>query len=424
MPGLSKSSLLIALLIFSFSCTSKKPDKVVVPPTPTLGNINFYIETSASMGGYFKSGADLSKIIPNFLVEVENRINNGKGININFIADTIRRYTKNTKDFIHDISTTEISNDKTSEMHRLFEMVTSKAGPNDISIFVSDCILSYSNEDIKRNKEINKDNADGELKATIKSVFLKLAKKNICASLYAFNSSFEGIYYNYQNGRESIAKGATKRPFYIWVFGPRELLADFNKRLSDLSNFAPELVIDFGLFQNPVQQYDILFKTERSGNWTAGVSEIKEIEFSQKKPLQFAIAVDLSYLPQYATNKKNLLQRLKISPKNCAVELVAVKLKTEIDIAKSPPREKQLLEGDSHVFVFNIKDMVADDASFTVSLPLEYSTEYEKWSIMDDRNVSDISGKTFAFIHLVDGVREAYQRKNQDFINISIKLKK
>jgi hypothetical protein len=59
-----------------------------------------------------------------------------------------------------------------------------------------------------------------------------------------------------------------------------------------------------------------------------------------------------------------------------------------------------------------------------IHLPLQYDTSYRSFSIMDDTKVADIAGKTFALQHLIDGVRAAYQNNSQEYIDISIPIKK
>lgn len=82
------------------------------------------------------------------------------------------------------------------------------------------------------------------------------------------------------------------------------------------------------------------------------------------------------------------------------------------------------LAKSSHIFIVEVSDLYKSNTEIKISLPLQYDTSYHNISIMDDRDIKDISGKTFAFEHLVDGVRAAYQNPNQDFITIAIPIKK
>jgi len=420
-----KSKLTLIPYILAFlviSCNDSKHEEIAAVPKD-LKTINFFLETSASMEGYLRGGAEFSKIIPNLLVEIENKVSSkSKTININYISDSILKYPKTTRDFIHDISTTNVTKSKSSEMHKIFEMVTNKTDSNDISIFVSDCILSYPDSNIKKDPEINKRNADGELKAFIKDAFLKIKRRNVCASLYGFNSKFFSTYYTYQNGKIPL-NGEIKRPFYIWVIGDKELLQHFNKQLLAIESFNPELIVDFGMFEKPIDTYNILFKTDRYGKWATNETEITEIEITKTNPIKFTISLDLSLLPKYAQDTGYLKKNLKASCKDAVGKIVDVKRAKDLDISKAASHEKEFLQNASHAISIEISDMYKSQAQISLQLPLKYNTEYIDWSIMDDKVKAVLDGKTFAFQYLVDGVKEAYQN-NDNFIKIAITLKK
>jgi hypothetical protein len=148
---MKKYLFLIPFIISVFSC-KPKPHKEVTLPEKQVGKVNFFMETSASMAGYFNGPTEFVKDIPNLLVDIEGRELGGKGpLKIYYVADSLTLYPKTTKDFIRDISTTRVANEKSSEMHKILEMIASKTDSNDISIFVSDCILSYPDNVIKSN---------------------------------------------------------------------------------------------------------------------------------------------------------------------------------------------------------------------------------------------------------------------------------
>jgi len=389
----------------------------------TVQNINLFLETSASMGGYFKGNTEFIKNIPNLLVEIENRVDfKKKSINIKYIADNIQSYKGSTKEFIHDISTTKVALGKSSQMDKIFEKVTDATGTDDVSILISDCILSYPDKDIKSNPEINRQKADGELKAFIKDAFLKIKKRNVCASIYGFNSKFFGTYYNYQN-RKIFIKGDLKRPYYLWIIGRKQQILQVTNQLKNIEGFKPEMAIDFGMFEKPINNFQVLFKTERNGKWRLENSNLSDVEIEKNKSIKFAITTDLTSLPEYATQKNYLINNLSIVGKDLKCKIADIKKTSEIDLSKAAPKEKEFIQNATHVIIFEVSDIFKSSAEIKLTLPLKYDTKYTDWSIMDDKNKAVIGGKTFAFIHLVDGVREAYQNNNDKFVNISITLK-
>ena len=419
---MKKYIFLLPFLINLIGCSSK-PKKEETVPEKQVGKVNFFMETSASMAGYFNGPTEFVKDIPNFLVDIEGRELGGKGpLKIYYVADSLTLYKKTTQDFIRDISTTRVANEKSSEMHKILEMIASKTDSSDISIFVSDCILSYPDNVIKTNPEINKQKAPGELKALVKDTFLKLKRQGISASLYGFSSAFFGNYYTYQNAKLKL--NGEQRPYYLWVIGNKELVTKFNKQLSGINNFKPVIDLNFGLFEKTIEDYQTFFTYEREGKWEVKDKGIANLEASKKKPSSFAIAVDLAALPNSISAPDYLTKHLKTSSENLDFRIKNILLTKDLDKSKLKPREKEYLESNTHVIVIEVSDIYKDNAKIDLKLPLVYDNTYKEMSTMDDRNPDSIPGKTFAFEHLIDGVREAYENSNDNFVHISIPVKK
>lgn len=384
-----------------------------------IGNIHFYIETSASMGGYFKNNAEFKTIISDLTAKIDKNI---KPIDIWFTADSTFKYNGSTQQFSSDIATTKIANQNSSQLHNIIANIVDKNNSNDVTILVTDCILSFPDSDIKKNKEINKTEAPNALKNNIFSTFSDLKKKGLATSIYAFNSKFYGIYYDYQNGKHQL--NGTKRPFYIWVIADKELLGKFNSQLSDISTFKPVKSLPFGLSEQAVNTYDIIPQIERKGTWMKDNKNIKDIEINKNETLQFCVAVNLDNLPEYAKDIEYLKNNLHIIPNGCEIGF-QVKKKDFADKSKlrSDP-QIALFENASHVILFTIKSMNLKEADFNVTLPLQYDTWYLDWTCVDDKDVSNIENKTFALEHLINGVKEAYETKNKNYIDFTIKLNK
>lgn len=424
---LSKRKIIyIILLCFIVSCNTEEKDiKKATKVNDEISEINFFMENSGSMAGYLKGSTDFVKTIPNLLVAIEQKIDSGKiPLHTFYIANSITPFSGTAQDFVYEISTKQTAKEKSSEMHRIFRMIADKTDSNDISMFVSDCILSYSDEDIKKNPEINREKAEGGLKPFITSAFNDLQKKNdMCASIYSFNSSFNGTYYTYKNGKIPL-KGNVKRPYYLWVIGNKNLLKKINAQLKKLENFKPDVVIDFGIFDEPITDYNIFFKLKKGGQWEPQGKGITNIEVSNKKPATVLIGVDLSTLPDFVKDTTYLLQNLQKNKDNIDFKILKVSLQESIDRSTLKKNEQDAFNKSTHLFLIEITNVYKSQADLKISLPLQYDTAYRNLSIMDDRKVADISGKTFAFQHLVDGVRSAYQNSNQEFIRISIPIKK
>lgn len=421
-----KNALLFACLALVIASCGNGPAQKEVPlaSRKKIAHINFFMETSGSMAGYLKGNTDFRSYIPNLLVNVEGKIDSGKAALRNFyIDDSARQYSGTTQDFIKEIAVQSPAHGKSSQMQKIFETVAQRTDSNDISLFVSDCILSYPDDVIRKDININQTNAPGDLKSSITRTFLELKKKNIGASVYAFNSSFNGTYYDFQNNKITL-NGDTKRPYFIWVLGNRDLLIDFNRQLQEQNMLAPVIFsMDFGLFTKPVDAYSVLFSYERQGKWETDLREVTDIEASEKAKARFAVALDLSTLPLYAQDTNYLRQRLKVSGENVVAQLASVKEIRNIDRNEFKSNEKNVIQHYTHIGVLQIPE-ARKSGTATLTLPLNYDTLYKSMSIMDDRNKSAIAGKTFALEHLIDGVRAAYQDNSQNFIQLTIPVKK
>ena len=412
-------------------CGCNGDDEVKKTETPVAvakaEKINFFMEVSGSMAGYLQGSTAFRKWIPNLLVNMEGKIDSGKlPLKTYYISDSIVPFEGSTQDFINTISTTTVAKGKSSEMHRIFKMVADKTDSNDISVFVSDCILSYPDAVLKQkgNENINSTNAEGELKATITKAFIALQQKGICASVYGFNSGFVGNYYTYQNNKIPL-NGDVPRPYYIWVIGRKDLLLHFNRQLNAIEGFQPDhIAIDFGLFEEPVTAYNILFKYERAGEWSTNFKEITEADISEKKPASFAVVLNLSSLPLYAQDTNYLRKNLKKTGTHLDATITAIELTKNVNKAGLKEKEQNLVLDGTHILLCTVSNMYQDQASLGFELPLQYDTSYRNLSVMDDRTIEAMQGKTFALTHLIDGVRAAYQNNNQYFIQISIPVKK
>lgn len=419
----------IALVIGCQSCKPGKAEPKAPAPVSEkkISKINFFMETSGSMAGYLQGATDFRKRIPNLLVSIEDNIDNGKvPVHSFYISDSIQPFNGNTQEFINEISTKRPTNGKSSEMHKLFEMIALHTDSNDISIFVSDCILSYSDDKlkIKGNQNINRDNAEGELKSTMTRAFNQLQRKGICASVYGFNSSFIGNYYTYQNKIIPL-NGDVPRPYYMWVIGSRDLLIRFNKQLLETGSLEPHTIaMDFGLFDQAVTKGDILYNYRREGDWAVQEDGgLEDVVASAKKPCVFSVSVDLSSLPEYAQSPKYISTHLHPRMENGNLTIEKIELASKVDRNKLENDEQKLVNASTHVLVLRVKD-IYQSGDVKLSMPFDFDTSYTALSVMDDRTPAAIAGKTFALQHLIDGVTAAYGNTAKYYVNISIPLKK
>ena len=143
-------------------------------------------------------------------------------------------------------------------------------------------------------------------------------------------------------------------------------------------------------------------------------------------PAEFAIGLDLSRLPAYAQSAGYLKEHLALKADNAMLKLVNVQRRENVNTTKRmSDREQQVLSRNTHVLTFKIENLIDDEAAVNLRLPVRFDTWYETdWSTMDDRTEAGRRKKTFALVHLMNGVREAYQTNTNDFVNFTFKLEK
>jgi hypothetical protein len=432
-----KLFVLLIIALFLDSCLDTDTDKDGLPddqdkcptvmakskdgcPVPVkIDKVHLYLDNSASMEGYFTGATEFKTIVADMVVKVDKEIG---PVDISYIADKTMRYKKGITDFTSAMATTPIALQKSSELQRMVSDVVAGSGKNDVSLLISDCILSFPNAAVKANPNINRDNAGSVLKNNIYASFFDLKSKGFGASVYAFHSKFNGIYYDFQNKKIKL-KGAS-RPFYIWVIAPDRLTQKFTQEVERITTFKPENVLYFGLGNKPVNSFAILPELERKGNWSRSESGIGDIEMVEGKPLQIAVALDLSSLPSYAQDVRYLQENLKVNSINCKIKY-GFRVKNGSDVSKLHANEQiRSLEAASHVMYLTITDMPLPKASVKLTLPQKYDTWYRDWSTMDDQLILNQQTKTFAFEHLINGVREAFETRDKNFIDLSLTLSK
>lgn len=420
------------LFLFSFlyfSCTECKTGGTEIPEKikkeEKIGKIHFFLDNSASMNGYLQKDANFNEIISGVITDINNNIN---PVDLYYISDTVLPYTKTIDQFFVDFATNAKKADgKSSELHKIFEKISESTHDNDVSIFASDCILSFTDAEIKKssNRDINKNNAY-ILKSRISTTFTNLKNnKHFVVSVYAFNSKFYGMYYDYQNTKTDFSKDGINRPFYIWVIAKKDVMEKFNKKLFDSPAFKPEQSLQFGLNDEPITQYDIFTQLERKGDDWAKIPEgISGIEINKKEPIQFCVGLNLDKLPMYAKNVAYLTDKIKIESNGC---VITRKIVDKSSVDKSTIRGEQentLFLNATHFIVFQLQDMPISNANIHIYLPLEYDMWYNEWTCPEDKKPEQFENKTFALNYLIDGVILAYNTKNKNYIDFNINLKK
>lgn len=428
MPWLRSFFVFPILTLFAIGCSSteKGGKKEAEPSSPKSTahppkQVHFFLETSASMGGYLKGKTEFKDVVANLIAVL-----GGDAIpdSIWTISENPLKYNDSPQNFGRTLATTKLASGRSSQLHKIFEKVADQAGNRNVSILVSDCILSFSDAEIKKNREINRDNASSTLKSDIKQTFAKLKNKNIGATLYAFQSAFNGDYYDYHNTKKNISE--KQRPFYVWVIGHRDVIGTINKLLQEDAGFKPMQVMDFGAGMTQPIAKVVLFDYNKAGKWKPEAGNenttLKKVDVSDD-PAQFAVSIDLSSLPIYVQDPKYLKENLKVDRNKADLQIMGVEKVEQLKLEKLKKPEQERLFGKTHVITFSLKNLLEKEIATTVKLPLQFDTWYHQWSTDDDTTLSQRQAKTFAFKYLVEGTKEAFESDAKNYFSITLTFK-
>lgn len=420
-PSFRANGLFVLVLLLLFQGCGRKEKKAEKQPETKpagISNILFFLETSASMGGYLKGETNFKVAVS----ELVTKMNQVAPVEVWTIAGKPQPFVGGYNQFVVNLATTPLANERSSELHRIFKQVGEKAKGNTVALLASDCILSFPDADIKQNPEINRQNAESVLKSQINDQFAALKKQGISATVFAYSSGFNGTYYDYQNNKHKLT--GESRPFYVWVIGKQELVADLNQKLNELLITKPAKQLDFGA-SGALKQYDLFFSLNKKGDWRAEKAGISELSVKPAKPAEFAVGVNLGGLPTYAQAEEYIKKNIAITSPSAAVKLVTVQKKEAVPTERIKERELKLLNQNTHVLTFRVENMFDEKAAVAIKLPVRFDDWYATgWSTMDDRSPASRFNKTFALVHLMNGVKEAYQSSTNDFLTLNLNLEK
>jgi len=297
--------------------------------------INFYIENSGSMDGYVKGVTEFEQTIYSYLSDIK----------ISGITDTLNLFYVNSKvipydsiadikvisRFIEKLEPDEFrkrgGNRANTDISDVIKLVLKETQPNSISILVSDFI--FSPEKTKNPEEYMLNQQIG-IKNSIAAQFLRKID-NAAIVVYQLHSKFDGMFYYFDKtrGRELGKNYIGQRPFYLWLIGDVDNVAELFRQIpSDKFRGQSEVNVfslvagskkvnyavkphsgNFNLSkQNPKTEIINLAKDKRSGKVTFAVN----VDLSN-------LLLDEAYLTNvenYELNKNNYQMSIKTIPAN------------------------------------------------------------------------------------------------------------
>ncbi len=365
---------------------------------PDVSKIHLYFDDSKSNAGYLRGQSLYQQVAVDFI----NYTSLGDTTDYSFIHDVVEPSQKNPNEMMDYITKEGGYNKSCSEIHKMVEQILLKNNKNDISILITDGILSSCNGGDSKNHI-----------ALQALVFKSIKDKNVATIVTRLESDFDGLYY-IEAQKDLVGKTIkTKRPFYVFIFGNKQVIPAFREKvLSKIKNFSTKHQLSFGLDSKNEEETITKCYIVREGNnkqWKDKGQTITDIENTAK--VTVSIAVNFGMLDIDLQNCDTLKKLLKCSNSKCRIVDIQP-TKTVINNYKKD-NTKEALQKNTHFVTLELTDLISKEE---VLLTIPKPNWYEKLSTDDDSTPDD--GKTYFLKYLIGGITEAYSKNTTGGTNL------
>lgn len=360
-----------------------------------------FFENSGSMNGYVRGNTRIKNAISD-LVHKINGYNLADSIELYWLNSKAEPRNGNLNSFITSLNPGAFQehsrgNINETDMSKRFRIVLERIENNNVGIMISDCLLL---------PRIGEDETIMELlprnRIEVYSHFTnKLREQNLNTLVLQVYSNYNGIYYDYQNPMNTSNNQRINnqdRPYFIWIFGKEQYLAEFISVLGNIEYIQEDLNnkhyffirneggINYRAFPNPrIGSYSLC----RSNPHTCIENARPETRGNLNGFFQFPIAVDFSNLPlekSYYEDPDNYI------------------------ISENYTLSITRFDHDNFTHLLHMRT----DNLRTELVEVKLINQIPKW--VDDYNLYDDSdildpekiNKTFGIKYLFNGVHEAY----------------
>lgn len=412
------------LMVLLMCCNnSGETGNKVIPPADTIKttsiqpiqNINVYLENSGSMDGYVKGNTGFEQSIYAYLTELQiSKLIDT--LNLNYVNSKVIPRGHDVETFIHNIEPVDFRKHGgdlgTSDIAVVLDTILQRYDKEDISIFISDCIVSPGKRYASSPQSLN--NYLIEQRTKIKQSFTQTLDKtnnDLTIVIYQMTSLFDGKYYNKFDSPQYY-KG--KRPFYIWLIGStphiKQLLnkvelETLKKNGAELGNTyiltASSKKVDYGILLTPrLGRFD----PDRTNPKTAIRNIRKENRGQQNGIFMFSVGANLGQLPldkNYILNADNYA----VSNKDYALSV-----------------KKQKSGRFSHVL--SLSSQIASRGNLTIALKNQFPQwiEYKTDSVGNDLVKDEATEKTYGLKYLLEGVYDAFTARQKNYAEFKITI--
>lgn len=356
--------------------------------------VNAYIDASGSMKGYFSIQSDgrfisaLSNADPDKTMWMDSKFTELKGIPTNQLLTN--KFSGGDSRF--DLMLASIIQHDSLSIS------------NGISLLFTDGILSASKSETDKNPNYMLQSFD-----IFKNYIAKAIKdKNVAVSVFALESKYNGVYWNFQNNQETGLE-VENRPFYVIALGTPAQMRHFVAN----NHLGAKKVVAFGIYDKEITKNNSSKNQEGllgcAGKGWEGATFVGN-DFEQELSLpQTVAALGNEY------NKKNLVVEFdgqdQTAKLGSCVSIIGENLR--IENWNVNDTDKPIITPGEHIFTVKIKK----------ALPEGWDKLYSENDSLIKTDVTE-QGKTFALQYLLTGIQEGVEPQEVVIFSSSIKFYK
>lgn len=425
-PKLKFTFSILSILLIVWSCSgrpampskerpSEKKEELLPAPT-----IKVYVENSGSMDGYVKGVTDFENAVYSYLSDLQHAdlgqkdsASNKNRLELNYINSKVLAHKSDVEEFIRKLEPATFKmrggNRNTSDMSDILDAILNRMkSPNDVSIFISDCIFSPG----KRYKP--QDNADEYLLAQQIGIRNNLTEHlmnnpDLSVVVMRLTSQFDGNYYNKFDDSTYIKDN---RPFYICLFGHKKQLKKIMNTV-DIDRIVGSGVQNIFMLSKFDTEFDYAIARQKGycidmENPKTTITDTEVDRKGGKTHFQVAINIDFSKClldDNYLMNDANYM----VSNKAYSLEVSKIHTPTSTY---------------THVLKLNLNQSIISKGSIKITLLNELPKWIKQYTDEDglDINAPGAMEKTYGFKYLMQGIYDAYSATpNYGSITVNIK---
>jgi hypothetical protein len=429
--NLSEEELFRKIDDIALSLSKKRRNPIQYPPTiwkeekiestNQVVTFNVYLENSASMKGYVNGPTDFKETILNILTAISNKKEEANFFLINSEkSEQIRQEIDQYITFLEPDSLKV----KTSLLDDVINTVVEKYIENkQPAVLISDFIFS---------KDTQTRTGILSVKTRLSKSIKNLDKKRDAILVIKCESQFKGWYLGYKKDLKLAEEINSKRPYYIWIVGPKSLIYNFTEKyyIKQSVGFLEQFTIS-NTSQDDPPYHHILKKTYSKGQFRFCKDSkercIEDIRFNTRSDVTFqlGIAVDLSEIPVSEAYKSNPANYIIACPREDILEIEKI-----LPIDSIHPNDEQFRESATHILIIRLKgdSFYKGNQVFNIKIKNTIPEWIELSSTIDDQNMKhdpDRLNRTYGFKNLIEGTYQALN-PNLDqnyFFNIPIEIR-